>query len=150
MEQVLGSLLFISDKHTHLSTLCNLKYTVYIMSILEMGLISESHKYTLAIPEPAPSLSRHGAQIGGLQVFPVIKTIVVHHLRMLVACTAVCVGRQSHVKSRTVREDCEHICFAFVFVCVVGKNSKSPKSEPHGWQGHYTGLYRSGISCVYL
>ena len=27
------------------------------------------HKYTPEIPEPAPSLSRHGAQIGGLRVF---------------------------------------------------------------------------------
>ena len=31
------------------------------------------HRYTREIPEPVPFLSRHGAQIGGLLVFPVIK-----------------------------------------------------------------------------
>ena len=39
----------------------------------------------------------------------------------LIACTA---------KSRTVREDCERICFAFTFACVVGKNPKTPKLNP--------------------
>ena len=47
------------------------------------------HRYTPEIPEPAPSLSRHGAQFGGLRVFPVIKITVVRQVRMLPACTAV-------------------------------------------------------------
>ena len=29
-----------------------------------------AHRYTREIPEPAPFLSRHGAQIGGIRVFP--------------------------------------------------------------------------------
>ena len=28
------------------------------------------------------------------------------------------------------REDCEHICFAIIFACVVGKNPKTPKLSP--------------------
>ena len=43
-------------------------------------------------------------------------------------------------------EDRGRICF----VCVVGKNPKTP-NWAHGWWRHYTGLYRrSGISRVYL
>ena len=80
-----------------------------------------SHRYTREIPEPAPFLSEHGAQIGGVRVFPVIK---------------ITMDRQMHIVD------------AFVFACIV---SKDPKFEPHDWQRHYTGQYtRSGISLVYL
>ena len=41
------------------------------------------HRYTSEIPEPASSLSRHGAQIEGLQVFPIIKIIVIRQMPML-------------------------------------------------------------------
>ena len=40
------------------------------------------HRYTLEIPEPVPSWFWHGAQIGGLQIFPVIKISVVHQVRI--------------------------------------------------------------------
>ena len=46
------------------------------------------HRYTPEIQEPAPSLFRHGAQIGGLRVFPVIKITVVRQVRMSPASTA--------------------------------------------------------------
>ena len=29
-----------------------------------------------------------------------------------------------------VREECRHICFAFVFACGVGKNQKTPNLGP--------------------
>ena len=35
--------------------------------------LGHSHRYTREIPEPAPFLSQHGVQIGGTQVFPVIR-----------------------------------------------------------------------------
>ena len=35
------------------------------------------------IPEPVPSLSRHGAQIGGNQVFASIKITVIRQVRVL-------------------------------------------------------------------
>ena len=50
-------------------------------------------------------------------------------------------------------EDRECICFAFVCVCVVGKNPKTHKLSPRGWRRHYTGRYRSsGISgeCLWV
>ena len=33
------------------------------------GELRSNHRYTPEIPEPAPPLSRHGVQIGALQVF---------------------------------------------------------------------------------
>ena len=44
---------------------------------------------TRKIPEPAPFLSWHGAQIGGLQIFSVIKVTVVRQVRMSPVCTAI-------------------------------------------------------------
>ena len=32
------------------------------------------HRYSLEIPEPAPSFTWHGAPTGGIQVFPVINS----------------------------------------------------------------------------
>ena len=40
------------------------------------------HRYTKEIPEPAPFLFHHGAQIWGLRVFPVIKITVVRQVPM--------------------------------------------------------------------
>ena len=46
--------------------------------------------YTWKIPEPAPFLSWHGAQIGGLRVFsPLIEITVVRQVCMSPASTAV-------------------------------------------------------------
>ena len=48
-----------------------------------------SHKYTREIPESAPFLYRHGAQIGGLRVFHIIKITVIRQVRISPASTAV-------------------------------------------------------------
>ena len=40
------------------------------------------HWYRLEIPEPTPSLFQHGAQIGGIWVFPAIKITVICQVRM--------------------------------------------------------------------
>ena len=45
-------------------------------------MISLTPRYAREIPDPAPFLSWHGAQIGGLQVFPVNKIIVVRQVRL--------------------------------------------------------------------
>ena len=46
-----------------------------------------THRYTREIPEPTPFLSQHGAQIGGLRVFSVIKITVVRQV-----CVSLAVG----------------------------------------------------------
>ena len=79
---------------------------------------------------PALSLSRHGAQFGGLRVFPIIKIIVVRQVCKLPTWTAVWAWRQSGVKSRTPRDDRERICYVFAFARVVGKKPKTPKVLP--------------------
>ena len=33
-------------------------------------------------------------------------------------------------------EDCGHICFTYVFACMVGKKPQNPQFEPHGWRRH--------------
>ena len=47
------------------------------------------HKYIIEIPELAPVLLQHGAQIKGLQVFLVIKITVVCEVHMSPASTVV-------------------------------------------------------------
>ena len=44
--------------------------------------LASAHRYRLEIPEPAPSLSWHGAHIGGIRVFPAIKITVICQVRM--------------------------------------------------------------------
>ena len=44
--------------------------------------VNMEHRYRPEIPEPAPSLFLHGAQIGGIQVFPAIKITVIRQVRM--------------------------------------------------------------------
>ena len=51
----------------------------YLKAAQEMGL---GRRYRLEIPEPAPSLSQHGASIGGIWVFPTIKITVTHLVHM--------------------------------------------------------------------
>ena len=88
------------------------------------------HRYTPEIPEPVPSWSWRGAQIWGLGIFPIIKIIVVRHVCLLPACTAVWVHRQTCVKRCVAPEDRESICFCFCS-CVCGcRNPKTPKLIP--------------------
>ena len=59
----------------------------YIILMIQSINFNFSHRYTPEIPESAPSWSRHGAQIGGLWVFLIIKIIVVNEAVMLPVCT---------------------------------------------------------------
>ena len=91
--------------------------------------VSALYRYSPKIPEPAPSWSRHGAEFGGLWLFPIIKIIVVHQ-----ACNTAYVTcmycdmyvRQISRKIGKAREDRERFYFAFIYVCVVGKNPNTP------------------------
>ena len=109
-----------------------------------------SHRHTSETPEPVPSLTRHGAQFGGLRV-----------LFLVIKITAVCQVRMSLHLPRSEREDktsvicckaCEdreRIGFAFAFACLVGKNPKSLS-----WAPWMTTPYMGGIaglgSLVYI
>ena len=89
------------------------------------------HRYTREIPEPAPFLSQHGAQIGGLRVFSVIKITMIRqvcicHLHLLWSERE----DKTHIKCRTAREDGGRISFAFLFACVVSRNPKTPNFSP--------------------
>ena len=115
------------------------------------------HRYTREIPEPAPSLYRHGAQIGGLRVFPVIKITMVHQVHMSPASTAV--WAWTCVKLRTASKDSGCICFTFAFAWVVGKNMKTSNLSPMaddtitrgGIRGLGSPLYICGVlSCLGL
>ena len=72
----------------------NLIYDLFSMNapIIEIVSIPVDlchHRYTPEIPKPAPSLLRHGAEIWGLWVFPVIKITLVRQVRWSPASTAV-------------------------------------------------------------
>ena len=106
------------------------------------------HRYTKEIREPALVLFQHGVQIGGLQVFPLIKITVAHVTCIFCGLCVKINTSKTWFKCRTAREDRGRI-----FACVVGKNLKTPQFEPHGWRRHYTGWYtRSGIylPCIIL
>ena len=78
------------------------------------------HRYKPEIPEPAPSLSWHGVQIGGSSCFLLV--ILISAFRQ--------VRMSLHVKRCMAREDCGSIGFAFVF-CVCGRqNPKTPTLSP--------------------
>ena len=79
---------------------------------------------TPEIPDPTPSWSRHGVQFGGPRVFPVIKVIVVRQVHKLHACTAVWARRQSHIRSRVVRERSWSHLFCVRF-CVCGRRARN-------------------------
>ena len=86
-------------------------------------------RYTREIPEPAPFLSRHGAQIGVFGFFPAIKITVIHQVRMYCGLSLK-INKTPHSAWR-------------------GGCGQYPQFEPHGWQRHYTGAgwyTRSGIS----
>ena len=88
------------------------------------------HRYTREIPEPAPSLSQHGAQIGGLRDFLVIKITVVHQVCMSPASTVVWAWRYICVKCCTALKDRGRICFAFFCICGPQKPRRPPIWAP--------------------
>ena len=62
------------QKHPYKTKQETYQQTVCLAPHRSIGSIyTKDHRYTRKIPEPAPFLSRHGAQIGGLWVFPVIE-----------------------------------------------------------------------------
>ena len=92
------------------------------------------HRYRPEIPEPVPSLFRHGAQIGGIRGFPTIKITMIHQVGMYCGLSVKIDMRETPNKKHT-RKDRGHILFAFVSACVVGKNLNTP-TWLHGWQHH--------------
>ena len=110
----------------------------------------QDHRYWGEIADPAPSISRHGAQFGGLRVFTVIKIIVVHQVRVLPACTAVWVWRQNAHKTLCgVQRSWTHL-FCVCFCSCSRQKPEDPQIQPHCWRCH-TGWYRkSGISLLCL
>ena len=85
-----------------------------------------AHRYTREIPEPAPFLLRHGAQIRGIQIFPTIKITAVRQGAYVLRTEC----EDKRVKCRTACKVCGRILFAFVFACVVGKKQKTPNLSP--------------------
>ena len=73
------------------------------------------------IQELAPFSSKHKAPIGRIQVFPMIKIIVICRVRMPPTSAAVWVWRQTHVRHHTKIVNA-FLFHAFVSTCVVGKN----------------------------
>ena len=64
----------------YLMRFCNI--FVAHVRYLCLCLIYVAHRYRPEIPEPAPSLPRHGAKIWGIRVFPAIKITVIRQVRM--------------------------------------------------------------------
>ena len=100
------------------------------------------HRNRPEIPEPVPSSSQHGAEFGGLWLFPVIKIIMVRQVSVLSECTAVWEWWQTSAKMlHGVWRSWTHLFC--VYFCMCGwQKPEDPKIEPHSWQCHYTGLYR--------
>ena len=84
---------------------------------------------TPEIPECAILISAWG-WIWGLQIFPVNEITVVRQVRMLPACTKIWARKQRSTECCTLHKNSERICFASIFVCMVGKNPKTPKLSP--------------------
>ena len=64
-------------------------------------------------------------------------------------CCSLSVKTITHKKLHGARRSGTHLlCVCF---CVCGwQKPKDPQIEPHGWQPHYLGWYRSGFSSIYL
>ena len=108
-----------------------------------LTLFSSTHRYRPEIPELTPSLSWHGAQIGGIRVFLKIKITTIHQV-------CVCCGLRKKIYMPKMPYGSK-IVGAFVSACVWSAKAKYPHFELHGWRRHYTGWYRSsGISFLYL
>ena len=81
------------------------------------GHMCDTHRYRPVIPEPAPSLSRHRAPIGGYHKITVICQVCMHcGLRV----------KTKMRKCHMAHKDCGRILFAFVSKCVVGKEPNTP------------------------
>ena len=88
---------------------------------------SKNHRYTPEIPEPAPSLSWHGAQIGGLRGFPVFKIkTTVRQVHMSLHLLRSERKDKTCVNIRMAHEDHGRIGFASALACVVGKTNQRP------------------------
>ena len=76
---------------------------------------------------------------------------MVRQVHVLPACT---VGYEREDKTRVkpcaANENHEHICFAFAFVCVVGKNPKTPILSPMADNAITRGGIGSLVSLVYI
>ena len=79
------------------------------------------HRYRPEIPELAPSLSRHGASTGGIQVFPAVKITVIRQVR-------VCCGLSAEINMHETPHGAQRSWAHFVCVsaCVVGKDPNTP------------------------
>ena len=66
----------------------------------------------------------------GFYLVPVIKMTTVRQVHMSRHLPRSECEDKTHVKCCMARKDRERIGFAFVFVCVVGKNPKTPKLSP--------------------
>ena len=79
-----------------------------------------AHRYRLEIPEPAPSLFRHGARIGGIRVFLKIKITVIRQVRMY--C-----GLSMNIDMRETQYGARRSWIHFVCVCfhVCGRQNRN-------------------------
>ena len=112
-----------------------------------MYYLGDDHRYTPEIPEPAPSLSWHGALFGGLRVFPVIKITMVRQVRMLPACTAVWTCRLGTPKTpHGARRSWTHLfCICF---CMCGRQKPlSPMAHDAITRGDTGGLESAAYIC---
>ena len=87
-----------------------------------------AHRYRLEIPEPAPSLSLHGAPIG---VFARSNFNRDSSGAYVLRSEREDKRLIKRVKRCTAQEDGGHILFVFVSACVDGKTLNTPK-ELHG------------------
>ena len=93
--------------------------------------LSPVHRYTREIPEPAPFLPRHGAQIGGIQVFPTIKIIVIHQVHIY-CCLSVKINARE-TPHGAQRSWTNFVCVCFRMCGRTGRQKpKYPQFEPHG------------------
>ena len=89
-------------------------------------------RYRPEIPEPEPSLSWHGAPIGGIRVFRVIKITMIRQVRMY------CGLSMKINMCETLQRSWTH--FVCVCFCVCSRQKlKYSQLELHGWQRHCTG-----------
>ena len=91
------------------------------------GSLHWNHRYRPEIPEPAPSLSWHGAPIG---VFVFSRK---QNNSDLCMCTAVWAWRFDawNAAWSAKNKDCGRILYAFVSACVVGKKTKIKQNTPN-------------------
>ena len=89
-------------------------------------------RYRPEIPEPAPSLSQHGAPIGGIWVFPMIEVTVIH--QMHVYC-----GLSVKINAHEMPHGAWRLLMHFICVCLHVSGWQIPKYlqlELYGWRHH--------------